>query len=123
MNPWNPPSASRPTRRGFSQPLEAARDPEEGERNGNEEADAAGEQAMGPFPPENALELVNGHALVDLLILRDLLILLELLLPFGLVSGGMTPWIGFHSVMERPEPVMRVAPPTMTSANSTSSTR
>ena len=26
--------------------------------------------------------------------------------------GGMTPWIGFHSVIERPEPVRRVAPPT-----------
>ncbi len=26
------------------------------------------------------------------------------------------PWMGFHSVMERPESVSRVAPPTMTMA-------
>ena len=37
-------------------------------------------------------------------------------------SGGMTPWTGFHSVIDRPESVSRVAPPTMTSANSTRST-
>ena len=38
------------------------------------------------------------------------------------LSGGMTPWIGFHSVIDRPESVSRVAPPTSTSANSISST-
>ena len=31
-------------------------------------------------------------------------------------SGGMTPWIGFHSVIDRPEWVRRVAPPTTTIA-------
>jgi hypothetical protein len=30
------------------------------------------------------------------------------------VSGGMAPVTGFHSVMERPEPVRRVAPPMAT---------
>ena len=29
-------------------------------------------------------------------------------------SGGIAPVIGFHSVIERPEPVSRVAPPTTT---------
>ena len=28
------------------------------------------------------------------------------------LSGGMTPEIGFQVAMERPEPVMRVKPPT-----------
>nr|CAI0337089.1 hypothetical protein SHINE37_40943 [Rhizobiaceae bacterium] len=37
--------------------------------------------------------------------------------------GGMTPWIGFHSVMERPDSVSRVAPPTSTSTNSVNSTK
>ena len=27
-------------------------------------------------------------------------------------SGGITPWIGFHSVIDRPDSVSRVAPPT-----------
>jgi hypothetical protein len=34
-------------------------------------------------------------------------------------SGGITPMIGFHSVIDRPDPVSRVAPPTTTSANTT----
>jgi hypothetical protein len=34
----------------------------------------------------------------------------------------MTPWIGFHSVIERPDSVSLVAPPTSTSTNSTRST-
>src|SRR5262249_14810284 len=32
-------------------------------------------------------------------------------------SGGRTPAMGSHSVMERPDPVSRVAPPTPTSRN------
>jgi len=31
--------------------------------------------------------------------------------------GGRAPMIGFHSVIDRPEPVSRVAPPTTTMAN------
>jgi len=34
----------------------------------------------------------------------------------------MTPWMGCHSVIDRPDSVNRVAPPTSTSANSTSTT-
>jgi hypothetical protein len=35
------------------------------------------------------------------------------------LSGGMTPMIGSHSVMDRPEPVSRVAPPTTTRPKTT----
>jgi hypothetical protein len=35
------------------------------------------------------------------------------------VSGGSTPSTGFHSVIDRPDSVSRVAPPTTTSANRT----
>ncbi|MNL31222.1 hypothetical protein D3C87_1529980 [compost metagenome] len=37
---------------------------------------------MRPFPPEDRLELADGHALVDLLILRNALVELKLFLPF-----------------------------------------
>src|SRR5690606_25156872 len=65
--------------------LEPAAEPEEGERQRDKKADAAGENAMRPFPPEDDLELVEVHALVDLLVLRNLAVLVELLEPFRLV--------------------------------------
>ena len=37
-------------------------------------------------------------------------------------SGGTMPMIGCHSVMERPEPVRRVAPPTLTIRNTSAAT-
>ena len=37
-------------------------------------------------------------------------------------SGGMVPTIGFHSVIDRPEPVSRVAPPTLTIRNTSAAT-
>src|SRR5690606_7735954 len=39
---------------------------------------------MRPLPPEDHLELVKAHPLVDLLILRDLLVLFEFLVPLSL---------------------------------------
>src|SRR5665213_3802103 len=38
-------------------------------------------------------------------------------------SGGIVPDSGFHSVMDRPEPVRRVDPPTTTMANTRAATR
>src|SRR5215208_4885464 len=38
-------------------------------------------------------------------------------------SGGMAPVTGFHSVMERPDPVSRVAPPTATMATTSAARR
>ncbi len=57
-------------------------DPEEEERQGEDHADAAREQPVRPFPPEDGLELIDRHALVDLLILRNALVETEFLLPF-----------------------------------------
>ncbi len=37
-------------------------------------------------------------------------------------SGGTMPMIGFHSVIDRPEPVRRVAPPTLTSRKTSAAT-
>jgi hypothetical protein len=36
--------------------------------------------------------------------------------------GGIAPMIGFHSVIDRPEPVRRVTPPTTTMANTSTAT-
>ena len=69
------------------------------------------------------LNAVEAHAAVDVLVLRYLPVLVERLLPGRRRdSGGTTPMIGCHSVMERPEPVSRVAPPTLTSANTSAAT-
>ena len=46
--------------------LDAAGRPEEQQRQREDEADAARQDAMRPFPPEDALERVEAHALVDL---------------------------------------------------------
>ncbi len=43
---------------------------------------------MRPFPPENVLEFLQRHALVDLLVLGNLTILVELLHPFSMVERG-----------------------------------
>jgi hypothetical protein len=39
-----------------------------------------------PFPPEDRLERLDTHALVELGILRNLLVALEFLLPLGVVE-------------------------------------
>ena len=84
--PCSPPERQQPDQPRLQPALETARKPEESERKGDEEADAAGEQPVRPLPPEDALELVKGHVLVDLLVLRNLLVLFELFLPFRLVE-------------------------------------
>ena len=56
------------------------------------------------------LELGQGHALVDELVLRDLPVLLELRRPGRFAEGGTAPATGRHSVIDRPDPVSRVAP-------------
>ena len=99
---------------------------EEGHKEGD--ADQAAEEAMAPFPPIDGLELIEAHAAFELEIFGDLLIGVERLLPGAVDSGGMAPVTGFHSVMERPESVSRVAPPmriiaTMRSASAPSQRR
>jgi hypothetical protein len=54
-------------------------EPQEGKEEGG--ADQPSEKPMPVFPPEDQLELVEAHALVDELILGCELILLERLLP------------------------------------------
>ena len=53
------------------------------QRHQENDADRAPEQAMEIFPPENALERVDGHVAVDLAILGCRLILAERLVPSG----------------------------------------
>ena len=67
-------------------PFDAAERKQHEERYGEDDADAARQGAVDPFPPENALELVEGHTLVQLLVLRDQPVFCELLLPFRFVE-------------------------------------
>ena len=64
--------------------FDAARHPEEDQRQQHHHADQPAEQPVAPLPPEDALELGERHALVELLVLRDLLVLGEFLLPLRL---------------------------------------
>jgi hypothetical protein len=65
------------------------------------------------FPEEDALEFGQRHARMDGGILVDLAVMGEFLIPGGLGQGA-GPLIGFHSVIDRPDSVSRVIPPTTT---------
>ena len=84
--------ALQPAQRQYADELrrktsfDAARRPKEDQRQRKHKAHAPREQAMRPFPPEDRLERVNRHALVDLAELRDLLVLQEFFLPIGIVE-------------------------------------
>ena len=87
-------------------------------RHEERDADRAAEQAMAILPPENALELGERHRMVDVAELRRRLVLRECLVPVGAARcGGSVPTIGCHSVIDSPECVRRVTPPTTTIAN------
>ena len=66
--------------------LDPAGGPEQDERYKEDDADQAPEQAVAPFPPEDLLELVDRHALVDDLVLRNLLVFGEFFLPLDVAD-------------------------------------
>jgi hypothetical protein len=76
-------------------------------------AGQACQQAMRPFPPIDDLESVQVHAAVELPVLRDRLVFREFGLPRGLRERRQQTVIGFHSTMDSPDSVNRVAPPTI----------
>ena len=83
--------------------------------HGEDHAQQPAQQPMGPLPPIDALERGQAHAAIDQLVLGNLLIVGGTPPARPVCDrGGITPEIGFHSVIERPDPVRRVAPPTMT---------
>ena len=74
------------------QPLRnLAQDQENSERKGKSRADHPPQQPMGPFPPEDFLELSQAHAGVDLGVLRNGTVFLESLLPVGRVHRRQSP--------------------------------
>ena len=88
------------------------------ERHEEDDADQPPEQAVEVLPPEDALELLQRHAVVDEPVLGRLPVLVERLLPVPRRSiGGSVPTIGCHSTIDRPECVRRVTPPTTTIGN------
>ena len=73
---------------------------------------------MEVFPPEDALELGERHRVVDVAVLRRRAGTSRMPRPSRrCVMGGNAPTIGCHSVIDRPECVRRVTPPTTTIAN------
>ena len=84
---------------------------------------SAAEEPVRPFPPVDRLELAQAHAEVALRVLRDGLVLLELGLPRRLATAAAARRsTGRHSVIDRPDSVSRVAPPTSTRANTSAAT-
>ena len=72
------------------------------------------QQPVRPFPPVDRLEGVEAHATVEFAILRNGLVFARIRCAIGLRRvGGSTPVIGFHSTIDRPDSVNRVAPPTI----------
>ena len=71
---------------------------------------------MRPLPPIDSFEVFEADPLVDQLILGDVAIFLEASCHTASFKGGTAPRIGCHSVIDKPDPVRRVAPPTTTMA-------
>ena len=63
---------------------DAAADQEPEEGQGEDDADQPAEQTMGPFPPEDRLELGQAHAGIEGAVLRDRAVEVEDPLPLGL---------------------------------------
>ena len=88
------------------------------ERQQEHHADRAAEQPVEILPPEDALELRERHALVDLPVFgRRAGTWRRSPATARRFSGGSVPTIGCHSVIDSPECVSRVTPPTTTIAN------
>ncbi len=66
---------------GLQPRLDTACSPERNHWHKEGNADEPAKQPVPPFPPEDELELVQAHPLVDQLVLGDLLILFKFLLP------------------------------------------
>lgn len=94
---------------------DAAR-PEHGKGNDESNADQPAEHPVPPLPPIDELEPGERHVRIDREELGNLAVLVEFDQPVGRGQRRDDPVIGRHSVMERPDPVSRVAPPTMTVA-------
>ena len=86
------------------------------ERNGKDHAQHASEQPVRPLPPEDRLERPQRHAGVDQAVLRDRLVAAEEIVPRRRVERRDRAANGFHCVIDSPDPVRRVAPPTTTMA-------
>jgi len=79
---------------------------EEGDETAeHDEPNEAPKLAMAPFPPINELEIAKAHAFVEELVLRAGLVEREFARQSSALSGGIAPVIGFHSVIESPDPV------------------
>ena len=81
-----------------------------------DEPDEAAKLAVRPLPPVDGFERFEAHPLVQEIVLRALAVKVERRLPVRSPNGGNAPARKFHSVIESPDSVSRVAPPTSTIA-------
>ena len=84
--PAGRPSARSPTSLGFSRRSRRPVSQKKASGSATRKPTPRASMPVRPLPPEDALELVKGHVLVDLLVLRNLLVFLEFFLPFRLVE-------------------------------------
>ena len=79
-------------------------------------------EAMGPFPPVDGLELGERHAEIALVYCGMVLYLSNSFCQASSLMGGKVPVAGRHSVIDRPDSVRRVAPPTTTRIKTSAAT-
>ena len=122
--PCSPPSTKyreQPWRVSRRNPA-ARREPHQ--RNEENDADRTAEQAMEIFPPENALERIRGSCpLLTCAYSGVAWYFANASFQSAADSGGKVPTIGCHSVIDKPEWVSRVTPPTTTIANTSAQQR
>ena len=112
--PCTAPSAKMPAsrhRRARSDPIRARQKTRAAEEH---DADHAAEQPVAPLPPEDGLEVVERHAAIHPGIAGWLVFSNSACRRRR--TAAADPVTGFHSVIESPDSVSRVAPPTNTMA-------
>ena len=122
--PCSPPRTNSRARRGRSRRSILSGRPEPDQRHDEGQPDQPAPQPMDPFQPEDLLEAGEAEALVHQAVLRDLLVEVVQPLPFRVAHRRQRAGeSGAHSMMERPEPVRRVTPPSTIITRTMAATR
>ena len=113
--PWQKPSSKMPASGGASAPRQSPPRQKPQERHGKGDADQPAQQPVHVFPKIDALELVQASSRSGRRGIPGSAGTLRIPPPSRTAdSGGTMPTTGFHSVIDRPERVSRVIPPTTT---------
>jgi hypothetical protein len=88
--------------------------PEKQEGQQEYQANQATHHPMCIFKPEYRFKLVDVHIAIYLLVFGRLLVIAKLLEPLTGSEWRIMPWMGCQLTIDRPDPVSRVTPPSIT---------